>query len=125
MPTYYHGGVPGLPLGAQLLPASTTGAKSLKQVAEEHAAEMHKPLDHLRDDVVFLTTDINAAMVYAAGYPNERGGWIYIAEPAEPVERDADYLLDDGGSIQCPSATVTRVMGPLPAAVVRAIREAM
>jgi hypothetical protein len=123
--TYYHGGVPGLHLGDQLLPPSKTGAKSLAQIAREHRAEIVGPVDHMRDDRVFLVTDIQQAMVYAAMYPRASGGWIYAAEPVDPVERDPDYLLDDGGSVQCPSAIVVRVIGPLPVPVVASIRRAL
>lgn len=121
--TYYHGGVPGLSLGEQLLPPSRTGrTDSAARIVAEHGLGA----DYVREDVVFLGATLDIANLYAAMYPAASGGWVYEVEPAEPVEPDPDYSGDDPmESVQCPSATIVRVLGPLPPAFVGRVRDAL
>ncbi len=95
MPTYFHGGFPRLRVGEFVLPSSVTGAHS----TADHGAE-----GVCRRDRVYLTTDLQAAKVFAAMFPNGRG-WVYQVEPDGELEPDPD-CKDPGFSFQCERARV-------------------
>lgn len=98
---YYHGGPAGRQVGAFLLPPTATRARSL---AEFGAAAV------CRRDRVYVTTDRNAALLYAAGH---RRGVIYEVEPVGTLEPDPDCNTP-GLSWQCERARVVRVIKPKP-----------
>lgn len=117
--TYYHGGIPGLRIGDEVLPPTRTG---MPNSAARIVAEYDLDGPHVRDDVVFLaSTEVMAAM-FAAMYPAPTGGWIYECEAREPVEDDPDYRGPSGESVQAPSALIVRVVGPLAQSDVNDIR---
>jgi hypothetical protein len=99
---YWHGGMPGLNPGDWILPPRETGSKSglladLDEAGIEASAEVR------RDDVVYLASDITAAVMFGALYPG--GGWVYEVEPTEPLEPDPD-CDDPTLSFRCPRAQV-------------------
>lgn len=110
MTRYFHGGVKRLNVGDKILAPAVTGVKTLADVSwpqQKQMAAVHDPT------VVYLTTSEFAARVYAAGHPDGnqfRGGDVYEVKPLSEVERDPDYLLDDGGSVYCEAAEVVRVV---------------
>lgn len=95
MSAYYHGGIPGLKVGDFVLPPSETGVPSNADYGAGEVCEKGK---------VYLTTDINAAKMFAAFYPLG-DGWVYQVEPDGDLEPDKD-CLDDGLSWQCKRAKV-------------------
>ena len=120
--TYYHGGVPGLVLGASILPPSRTGCRdSAKAIVTEYGMDG----GHVRDDVVFLGT-LEIAELFAAMYPDVAGGWVYEVDPVGLVAPDPDYHgPDPDESVQCPSAVIVRVVGPLSREYVAMVRRVM
>lgn len=94
---YYHGGVPGLRVGDTLLPPSVTGKSTLLEYAKEV-----DPNGPQRTDRVYLTTDLEAARLFALAYPY---GHVYRAVPALPLENDPD-CNEPGLSYQTPTAIV-------------------
>lgn len=93
MKRYFHGEIPGLKIGDELLPADSIGDKpSLTTLVPGKA----------RTDRVYLTTDRFYAEAYAAMYPG--GGAIYLAEPVGPTSGDAPTL-----SIMAESARVVGI----------------
>lgn len=99
--SYFHGGRPGIPRGAFLLPPSITRTKHLSMFG---AAGVH------RMDRVYVTTQMAAAMLYAAGWPK---GVIYQCEPLGALEPDPD-CTEPGIAWQCERARVTRIIKPTP-----------
>lgn len=97
--TYWHGGRPGIPRGAFLLPPSITKTKHCGLYGAGH---VH------RTDRVYVTTEQAAALLYAAGWPN---GVIYRVEPLGPLEDDPD-CSKPGVSFQCERARVLQVIKP-------------
>jgi hypothetical protein len=93
-------------VGMQVLPPSRTGHDQLvgflrdEEVPEEVAA----------DTWVYLTSDREAAEVFAAAYPLPSGGSVYAVEPQGEIEPDPDYLGEDGASVRCPAAEITSVV---------------
>lgn len=119
--TYFHGGVPGLALGDSLLPPSVTGRPDGSvSIIERHGLDGA----HVRGDRVFLGT-LEVAYLFAAMYPLPEGGWIYEVDPVGDVEPDPDYTGGADESVQCPSAVIVRVVGPLPRATVHTVRQLM
>ncbi len=107
MSRYYHGGRRCIARDKRVLPPARTGVQSSANTSDaESNAKMAKV--H-RADRVYLTTDLGAARVFAA-MAEPGGGHVYEVEPTGPVERDPDYLPDDGGSVCCSSARVVRVV---------------
>jgi len=94
---YYHGGVPGLRVGDTLLPPSITGKSTLLEYAKKV-----DPNGPQRADRVYLTTDLEAARLFALVYPY---GHVYRAVPALPLENDPD-CNEPGLSYQTPTAIV-------------------
>lgn len=96
--TYYHGGAPGLTVGQRLLPPDQTGAPSC---SEYGGAAVH------RRDRVYVATVFEAALIFAAGHPSQRG-CVYECEPVGALEPDPDCDLP-GLSWQCEAARIVRV----------------
>lgn len=92
----YHGGIAGLAAGQQILPSSTTGAKSCRDYGNPWCAR----------DRVYLTSDGDAAAFYAAGVGE---GDVYLVEPDGPLEHDPDATAL-GYSFACESATIVAVV---------------
>lgn len=120
MTAYFHGGIPGLAIGSDLLPPSVTGrTDSTAKIARDHF-----DTDYVREDRVFLGRTVEIASLYAAMYPDPDGGWVYECEPVGAVELDPDYTGDDpSDSVQVERAVVVRVIGPLPRALVEGVRQ--
>lgn len=98
---FYHGGVKGLNVGDQILPPWITGTSALLQIAREL-----DPNGPQRDDKVYVTTDKEAAKLYASAYPN---GDVYQVIPSDDIEHDPDCLVP-GLSYQCSWAKVKMVV---------------
>ena len=98
----YHGGVRGLVVGRMLRPPSMTGARSLADYGAGGVC---------RRDRVYLTTDAEAAHVYAALWTDGSvtGGAVYEVEAMPPLEPDPD-CLEPGLSYACPQARIIRVV---------------
>ncbi|MCK9394197.1 MAG: hypothetical protein M0Q44_01235 [Methylobacter sp.] len=101
---YYHGGQPGRQKGAFILPPTVTHQKSCSDFGAE---DIH------RRDRVYLTTDINAALMFSSGCKN---GVIYECEPVGEIEDDPDCNRP-GLSFQCEKAKVLRLIKPSKNAV--------
>lgn len=110
---YYHGGMPGIPIGGEIRPPCETGHKCASDYGSAHV--------HRRDRV-YLTTDLAAAKLYATMHPSLRG-IVYRVEPIGEVESDPD-CVKPGLSFQCSRA---RVIGKiaLPKHEEKRIRSAM
>lgn len=84
-PVYFHGGVPGLVVGEQILPASKLGLR----FAYHNENAVYDP------NWVYLTTDLGVAEAYAARYLDEKGiqggGNVYSVIPQGAIEPDPDY----------------------------------
>ena len=96
---YYHGGVPGLQPGDVLRPPNETGAPSRSPDPEVPKA---------REDLVYVTSQLEAAVVYAALYPRGRLGHVYEVLPAGgALEEDPGCEVSDR-SFACRWAVVRR-----------------
>lgn len=100
-PTYFHGGVPGLEVGDQVLPPSVTGTPT---TADYGAVRV------CRRDRIYATTDAAAARVFAALAPFGGGGDVYEVELAEPIDPDGDWHGPANDSVCAPSGTVVQVL---------------
>lgn len=98
---YYHGGVRGLIRGDKILPPSVTGKSTLLQYAQEI-----DPNGVQRNDRIYLTTDKNAAKMFASVYP---WGDVYEVILDGELEHDPD-CIEDGLSYACKTATVKHVV---------------
>ncbi|WP_306150702.1 hypothetical protein [Roseovarius sp. MMSF_3281] len=94
---YYHGGVPDLLPGRMILPPVTTGVRSCALYGASGVCD---------PQMVYVTTDIEAAMLFAAGHPSNRGA-VYLVKPDEPLLHDPD-CRQPGLSFACPRAKVIR-----------------
>jgi hypothetical protein len=95
----YHGGVPGLVPGQNLLPPVLTDACSCADYDGEHC----------RADRVYVTTDAEEAAVYAAlTAPGGRGD-VYEVKPICELEPDPAAATGTG-SYATPAATLVRVI---------------
>lgn len=113
MTTYYHGGVAGLRIGQHILPPAETGAFSVADCATAPPAEQAKIEAVHRRDRVYLATDQNIAMLWAALHPDgdaKHGGWVYRVQPEGEIEPDPDYLPGDGTSVCAPRAKVLGIV---------------
>lgn len=108
MSTYWHGGQAGLRPGQSILPPRLTGARATL-LATARAAGMETPA---RDDVVYVTTDYAAALLYAVMHPS--GGAVYLVEPRGELRPDPDCSVP-GLSYECDRATIRRAYRPTPA----------
>ena len=105
---FWHGGVRGLKIGDFILPPNLTKKPCLSDFG---AASVH------RRDRVYVTTQQEAALLYAAGV----GGFIYKCTPIGVVEDDPDCILI-GLSYQCEKAHITGVIKPKRNDIKRALR---
>ncbi|MFP3564733.1 hypothetical protein [Paraburkholderia sp. SIMBA_030] len=96
---YYHGGVGHLQKGQFLLPPTITNLK--KSCSEFGASGIH------RRDRVYVTSDPNAAFVFAAAAP-ARSAAVYEVEP-EDLASDPD-CDKPGLSFECRRARIVRVV---------------
>lgn len=99
MSSYFHGGAPGLRVGDYVLPPTETGAPSL---ASYGAAGL------CRRDQVYVATDVNADVMYAATHPSGHGK-VYQVEPVGAVTADPDCKVP-GLSYGCAKARIVAVM---------------
>lgn len=109
MTTYYHGGIPGLLPGQFILPPAETKQASLSDYG---AGGIH------RRDRVYVTTDPQAAALYAAMHPSKKGV-VYQVEPQGELEPDPD-CREPGLSFQCDRARIvsrTKLKGKLAAKI--------
>lgn len=97
---FFHGGVPGLYPGNEILPATTTGAIST-------AAHGNKLCDPSR---VYVTEDLRIASIMAGTWRARGGrpGDVYEVESYGELEPDPDAR--DGGSWSCERALILRVV---------------
>lgn len=98
--TYFHGGFPGLKPGNMVLPPTITKASCCSDYG---AAGVH------RRDRVYLCTEPDGALIYAALHPSGRG-IVYQVEPVGAIEPDPDWSGPAGVSVQVESAQVIRVL---------------
>jgi hypothetical protein len=96
---YYHGGFPGLHVGDFVIPSATTGAASTADFGADRIC---------RRDRVYITAEMSAAVLFAAGHPSGKGV-VYEVEPIGQLEHDPDCMLP-GMSLQCEKARVLRVI---------------
>jgi len=103
---YYHGGPPGL---CRILPPSTTGAKGL--------GDFGNPM--CRRDRVYVTTDYDAALLFAAGSA-ALCAVVYEVTPIGGLAPDPDCYTP-GMSWECQEAAVVRVHRPKKKRLARAL----
>ena len=97
---YFHGGVRNLKIGGEVLPPSITTQETLGPFLPED----YKAKKHYRHDKVFVTTDLNAARVFASSYPL---GDVYEVLPKGEMIPDPD--APDVG-FMCDSAEIKSVV---------------
>jgi hypothetical protein len=97
---YFHGGVKGLKIGGIILAPEIT----LRFTLGHYVSDEDKAAGHSRGDQVYITTDVNAARVYASMWP---GGDVYQVEPIGEMENDLDAV---GVSFVCDSARIISVV---------------
>lgn len=101
---FFHGGYPGLRVGAWLLAPSVSG----QQVTTHRQNAILGAPGIARADRVYVTTERYWAEVYAALYPLKRGGWVYQVVPEGGlVEPDPDCSTP-GLSWECERALIVR-----------------
>ncbi|TDL41116.1 hypothetical protein [Arthrobacter nitrophenolicus] len=111
MPTYYHGGTPGLALGEVLQPPSVTGIVS-ETWALTIAAKLESETDQRRDKI-YLTTDPSLAKFYAMVWRDphtgvQGGGAVYeVGVDSNTIEPDPD--LTSSNCWQADAGTILRV----------------
>lgn len=94
----YHGGYGGLSVGQLVLPPRKTGVPSTASFGAAAVCDR---------DAVYVTTDFEAAMMFACAHPSGRGK-LYEVEPIGDLIDDID-AKGRGYSFKCPSARVKRV----------------
>jgi hypothetical protein len=115
---YFHGGAPWLRIGDELLPPSRTGARSmydldpveLATLRLETGLNLEREDEVTRRDVVYATTSLDEAELFARLYPHASGGAIYRVELGAPVEPDPDYLGVPCRSFRAPSGVVVAIV---------------
>jgi hypothetical protein len=126
MSIYFHGGPRRLKPGGRILPPDQTGALTVADLAGT-PADMQAQIERVhRRDRVYLTTNYDAARLWAGLHPDgdqRRGGSVYRVQPEGAVELDPDHLPGDGEGICCPSALILAVaeVGVLRAPYVEAL----
>lgn len=95
---FFHGGFPGLSVGQYVLPPNVSKAPSTASFGAGAVCDRDK---------VYITTEFDAAFVFACSHPSGRGK-IYEVEPVGTIEDDID-ARSMGYSFQCDKARVTRV----------------
>ncbi len=92
---FFHGGAPKLKVGSEILPTNITGAKSLASYGANGIC---------RRDRVYVTTSIEAAMLYAGMHPSGKGQ-IYAVQPIGELEEDPD-CSEPNLSFSCEKAKI-------------------
>jgi len=109
---WYHGGVPGLRRGQQILPPSVTGARVLTTSPHPEGEKWITAV--YSSDLVYVTTSLSAARLFASVAPanggKRHGGDVYEVIPDGPLRPDPDYLGLDGAQMACESATIVRIL---------------
>lgn len=108
--TFFHGGVPGLRVGAWILPPAVTGAPTSKEYADY-------PPGVYRDDMVYLVTEVEQAKAFAAlrthgaiGHgAKARGGDVYRVVPALLLALDPG-CENEGLSWCAPAARIVAIV---------------
>lgn len=107
---FYHGGVPGLRVGAWLWPPAVTGAKTSEDYAKY-------PPGVYRNDMVYLVTEVEQARAFAAlctagaigQGAKARGGDVYRVVPALLVALDPGCETE-GLSWCAPAARIVAIV---------------
>ena len=94
---YFHGGNKGLPVGAYILPPSTTKALSTSDLVFTSG-------NH-REDRVYVTTVLRDAQLFAS--PN-KNPVVYEVEPEGTLEDDPD-VEQSGRSYACEKAKIIAI----------------
>jgi len=94
---FFHGGVPDRLPGQHILPPCTTGVRSTALYGASMVCDPSQ---------VYVTTDIQAAMLFAAGHPSGRGA-VYLVKPVGKLAADPD-CKQDGLSYSCGKAEVVK-----------------
>lgn len=111
-PLLFHGGVPGLNVGDEILPPSRAGS-----APSTFLATLSAGLNNIsqRTDRVYMTTRLDLALAYAGmwtapGATRPGGGAVYLVAVAEAnLAADPDLLSLAGVSYQAQSAVITEV----------------
>lgn len=104
---YFHGGPRRIARDKLVLPPAQTGARTTAEVGPAEVRE--RMLRVHRRDRVYLTTDPEAARVFAS-LAEPGGGHVYEVRPIGDIEPDPDYIGDGGEGVCCSSARVVRVV---------------
>lgn len=115
---YFHGGAPWLRPGDTLLPPAQSGARSmydldpveLATLRLETGLNLDREDEVTRRDVVYATTELVDAELFARLYPHPTGGAIYEVELDDPVEADPDYKGSPCTSYRAPRGRVVRIV---------------
>lgn len=83
-PAYYHGGAPHLIPGDYILPRTETGHQPRRGADWETDPVLYC------DDLVYFTTNLEAAAFYAAWH-RSRCGQVYVVAPEGEITPDPDY----------------------------------
>ena len=94
---FFHGGVPDRLPGQHILPPCTTGVRSTALYGASMVCDPSQ---------VYVTTDVQAAMLFAAGHPSGRGS-VYLVKPVGELIPDPDCTTD-GLSYSCDKAEVVK-----------------
>lgn len=97
-PRYFHGGFGGLSVGQHVLPPNVTKAPSTASYGAGGVCSR---------DRVYITTEFDAALVFACAHPSGRGK-VYEVEPTGQVTDDPDARAM-GYSYECEKARVVKV----------------
>lgn len=118
MTTFYHGGVPFLKVGSEILPPSLTGTRPIydadappshiEEINDERAAYK----ETYRNDRVFITSSLSLAMLFAVLHRSD-AGQCYEVEPIGEIEADPGSPALPGCPevvFQCSSARVVCIV---------------
>lgn len=107
---FWHGGVPGLAVGAMLLPPNRvprTGPEALVRHLPNYGEHPGRP------DRVYVTADRELARAFAHRGENRKAGtgWVYQVIPVGPVEVDPDYAAyaADHVGVACSQARIVAI----------------
>lgn len=114
---YYHGGVPFLKVGSEILPPSLTGARQdydadVPSHIEEKNAVRAAYKETYRNDRVFITSNLRLAMLFAVLH-RSHAGQCYEVEPLGEIEADPGSPALPGCPeivFQCSSARVVCIV---------------
>ena len=113
--TWYHGGGAGLKVGDWILPTRVTGKVAAGEFLSKRLGVPHTP----PRDVVFVTTSLDNAEIYAGMHKNPA---VYRVQPSGPVEGLVSGICASDPSLgKCARARVVGVL-ELPPAVITMLR---